>query len=311
MAKLRVVVWAVVVTVLLWGSAQAPVGCRRRCSSIVRGSPEGSAEFEGVGGDRDLQDALVQQLRVQVESQALKDEIKEDLRERVEGLKQIGEELIQQLDEELVIEKFRTDLESTQVLSDANEKLNELEEQLQQIKDQIKADQEDLRAFEVASASARSQGLFFKNLYQPEQDPQQQQEQGEGAASSSSSSSKRNRMLVDPVAARQAAAVVASSAEDEMASPFRMYLFGYMAAVLALVVLQDVTTADPKFALDGLYAALGLLLGVNALNERRALSQVLQDKQRQLQQLQQQQDAAAAGAAASGSSALGSSSAEQ
>ncbi|WIA09961.1 hypothetical protein OEZ85_010173 [Tetradesmus obliquus] len=289
---------------------QVSVGCRRRCSSFVRGSPEGSAEFEGVGGDRDLQDALVQQLRVQVESQALKDEIKEDLRERVEGLKQIGEELIQQLDEELVIEKFRTDLESTQVLSDANEKLNELEEQLQQIKDQIKADQEDLRAFEVASASARSQGLFFKNLYQPEQDPQQQQEQGEGAASSSSSS-KRNRMLIDPVAARQAAAVVASSAEDEMASPFRMYLFGYMAAVLALVVLQDVATADPKFALDGLYAALGLLLGVNALNERRALNQVLADKQRQLQQLQQQEDTAAAGAAASGSSALGSSSVEQ
>jgi hypothetical protein len=35
----------------------------------------------------------VQQLRVQVESQALKEEIKEDLRERVEGVKQIGEEV--------------------------------------------------------------------------------------------------------------------------------------------------------------------------------------------------------------------------
>jgi hypothetical protein len=99
----------------------------------------------------------------------------------------------------------------------------------------LQADQEDLRAFENASASARSQGLFFKNLYQPEQDPQQQQGQGEGGASSST---KRNRMLIDPVAARQAAAVVASTAEDEVASPFRMYLFGYMAAVLALVVLQ-------------------------------------------------------------------------
>jgi Fe-S cluster biogenesis protein NfuA len=35
----------------------------------------------------------VQQLRVQVESQTLKEEIKEDLRERVEGVKQIGEEV--------------------------------------------------------------------------------------------------------------------------------------------------------------------------------------------------------------------------
>jgi hypothetical protein len=97
------------------------------------------------------------------------------------------------------------------------------------------ADQEDLRAFENASASARSQGLFFKNLYQPEQEPQQQPGQGEDAASGGS---RRNRMLIDPVAARQAAAVVASTAEDEVGSPFRMYLFGYMAAVLALVVLQ-------------------------------------------------------------------------
>jgi hypothetical protein len=97
------------------------------------------------------------------------------------------------------------------------------------------ADQEDLRAFENASASARSQGLFFKNLYQPEQEPQKQPGQGEDAASGGS---RRNRMLIDPVAARQAAAVVASTAEDEVGSPFRMYLFGYMAAVLALVVLQ-------------------------------------------------------------------------
>jgi hypothetical protein len=80
------------------------------------------------------------------------------------------------------------------------------------------------------------------------------------------------------------------------------------AAAAAGVALADVTTADPKYALDGLYAVLGLLLGVNALNERRALTQVLQDKQ---QQLQQQQDAAAAGAAGTGGSALGSSSAEQ
>jgi hypothetical protein len=68
----------------------------------------------------------------------------------------------------------------------------------------------------------------------------------------------------------------------------------------------DLTSADPKYALDGLYAVLGLLLGVNTLNERRALAQVLQDKQQQVQQLQQQQDAAAA-AASTGGSAVGTS----
>lgn len=59
----------------------------------LRATPDNSNEFEGVGGDPDLQEALVEQLRVQVENQTLKDEIKEDLKERVEGLKQIGEEV--------------------------------------------------------------------------------------------------------------------------------------------------------------------------------------------------------------------------
>lgn len=74
-------------------TVKASHGCRRRLSSVSRVSPSSSAEFEDVGGDKDLQDALVQQLRVQVESQTLKEEIKEDLKERVEGLKQIGEEV--------------------------------------------------------------------------------------------------------------------------------------------------------------------------------------------------------------------------
>jgi len=44
--------------------------------------------------------------------------------------------------------------------------------------------------------------------------------------------------LVDLAAAQQAASVVTSSAEEEVSSPFRMYLFGYMAAVLVAVLLQ-------------------------------------------------------------------------
>lgn len=101
----------------------------------------------------------------------------------------------------------------------------------------LQADQADLRAFEAATASARSQGLFFKNLYEPDLDEEQQQEAGSSAAAGSSGSS-RSRAPLDPVTARKAAAVVTSSAEEEVSSPFRMYLFGAMAAVLALVVAQ-------------------------------------------------------------------------
>jgi hypothetical protein len=51
----------------------------------------------------------------------------------------------------------------------------------------------------------------------------------------------------------------------------------------------DVTTPAPSYGLDGLYGVLGLLLGVNALNERTALSQVLAQRQQRQQQQQQQQ----------------------
>jgi len=101
----------------------------------------------------------------------------------------------------------------------------------------LQADQADLRAFEAASASARSQGLFFKNLYEPEVEDSEQQA-GSSSSTGGSSSSSRTKALLDPAAARKAAAVVTSSAEEEVSSPFRMYLFGAMAAVLALVVAQ-------------------------------------------------------------------------
>lgn len=105
----------------------------------------------------------------------------------------------------------------------------------------LQADQADLKAFEQATASARSQGLFFKNLYEPELDDNDEQQAGSSSGSvddSSSSSSSRSRAPLDPAAARRAAAVVASTAEEEVSSPFRMYLFGSMAAVLAAVVAQ-------------------------------------------------------------------------
>jgi len=105
----------------------------------------------------------------------------------------------------------------------------------------FQADQADVRAFEASSAAARSQGLFFKNLYEL---PAEKDE--DGSSSSGSSSSKPltspsggiRKPLLDPAGARQAAAVVTSSAEEEVSSPFRLYLFGCMAAVLVLVVMQ-------------------------------------------------------------------------
>lgn len=59
----------------------------------ARASKEPSNEFQGFGGDKDVQEALLQQLRVQVDTQTLKDEIREDLKGKVANMKQIGEEV--------------------------------------------------------------------------------------------------------------------------------------------------------------------------------------------------------------------------
>jgi hypothetical protein len=111
------------------------------------------------------------------------------------------------------------------------------------------ADKEELAAWERASAAARSKGLFFKSLYTPEADEsaaadgQVKQQQGGGGGESGGGSRFRGQLRgsLDPeaaAAARRAAAKVEAPAHEEVGSPLRLWLFAYMAGVLALVVVQ-------------------------------------------------------------------------
>jgi hypothetical protein len=61
--------------------------------SAVRASPLDS-EFEGVsGGDEAVQAAIEEQLRLQLKSEVIKEGIKDDMRSKVEDIKQISEEV--------------------------------------------------------------------------------------------------------------------------------------------------------------------------------------------------------------------------
>jgi hypothetical protein len=53
---------------------------------------DSSSEFTSEG-DLDLQAALVQQLEIQISNEALKEEIREDLKNRVERMKELGEQV--------------------------------------------------------------------------------------------------------------------------------------------------------------------------------------------------------------------------
>ena len=89
--------------VLAWSSIQTPAAARslkaghadaalmrRRTRAAASPSPSDS-EFEGVGGDAGVQDALEQQLRFRVASEEIKESIREDLRSKIEDVKQISE----------------------------------------------------------------------------------------------------------------------------------------------------------------------------------------------------------------------------
>lgn len=52
-----------------------------------------SNEFNDAGGDKDLQESLLAQLRLQVEGQTAKDEIVEQFEGKKEGIKQLAEEV--------------------------------------------------------------------------------------------------------------------------------------------------------------------------------------------------------------------------
>jgi len=243
-----------------------------------------------------VQEALLEQLRLQLQNEAFKEEVKGDLKDRVERLREIEAELKQQLDETLDIEKFRMDLESGQALSNAMDQFNQLEEEIQKFKEKMKAEQDEFSSWEKESTAARNKGLFFKSLYKPDADTDSEETEG----SSGSSSSRRSRAPADPEEAQKliaASAAVTNSAEEEVGSPFRMYLFTYMAAVLFIVAVQDVFSQEPSLALDGLYGVLGLLLGVNAWNEKAALTAAVEDRHQKIQaaatsQKQQQQQEA-------------------
>eukprot|EP00877_Chromochloris_zofingiensis_P011852 jgi/Chrzof1/6920/Cz02g03130.t1 len=223
----------------------------------LRAHDDREKEFQDAGGDKTLQNALMEQLRLEIQNQTLKEEIKDDLRGKIDRMRRLSEELQEKLGEDIQIEKFRMDLESSQTLSDAMDKFDQLEDELQQIKDKIKADEAELNSWEQQSNVARSKGLFFKSLYESDAS----QPVGDGSSLSSAE------------ALHKAAAAVRQSAEGEVYSPLRLYLYTYMAIVLALVVIQDLTNPTPKLFLDGLYGVLGTLLGINAWQERKTLAE--------------------------------------
>ena len=69
------------------------------------------------------------------------------------------------------------------------------------------------------------------------------------------------------------AETVKAGATAEVHSPFRLYVFSFLAAVLLIAAGADAVGRDPSTQLDVLYGMLGAGLGASAVWERSMLPQ--------------------------------------
>jgi len=246
--------------------------CSARRLVVSRAAPD-KDDDEPVGGNSKVQDDLVDLISLEVAKAKVRDDMQKDLEQRKENMRKIGEELMEQLEKKIELDKMRMDLATSASLADTLQQFKELDDEVQKIRDELQADQADLAAFEARSTSARNQGLFFQQLYKPDVTAGSD-EPGAGAAggAASGTSSSGSSSTLEPQVVRALQHQITEPARRELASPLRLYVFTYLAIVLACVVASDVGGGAPDLGLDALYGVLCGLLGVNAWNERAALA---------------------------------------
>jgi len=115
--------------------------------------------------DSEVQEALADILNMEVRKEEVKQEILADLELKKEQLRLIGQELADDFEKEIALDKIRTELASNMSLADTMSRFQELEDEVQALRDSVAADKEELLDWEESTAAARSRSLFFKELY--------------------------------------------------------------------------------------------------------------------------------------------------
>ncbi|PNW76843.1 hypothetical protein CHLRE_11g478528v5 [Chlamydomonas reinhardtii] len=255
-----------------------------------------NAEFEKplAGGNTEVQETLADVVQMEVRRVRARAELEADMEERKQQLRAMGEEMKAALAREYELDRQRAEMGANYHMSEALSQLDDVEADIRRIKEQLQADKADLAAWEVRSAEERSKGLFFKSLYAVEKEKRQpvgksipgyyrKQREAAAAAGQEGAEAEPGSSTWDAEAVAAAAERPLSAASKQVRSPFRLYLFSYLSAFLALVVVNDlavVAQADPAAAAVGhavwkdvLYGALSSGLALVAARERAALGQ--------------------------------------
>lgn len=165
-------------------------------------------------------------------------------------LRQKAEEAKAEMDRLAELARLRGDVAFDSALADINRQADEFEEELRRAKEEAAAHDADFATWEADVAASRSEGQFFKTLYQ--EDPKRPV--GESAE-----------------ALRARAARVTEPAAAEIGSAPRFYLFMALAFLLVADVGADMAGAELSVGPDVLYTALAALAVWLAINEKRGL----------------------------------------
>ncbi|KAG2423898.1 hypothetical protein HXX76_014951 [Chlamydomonas incerta] len=247
------------------------------------------------GGNTEFQETLADVMQMEVRRVRARAELEADMEERKQQLRAMGEEMKAALAREYELDRQRAEMGANYHMSEALSQLDDVEADIRRIKEQLQADKADLAAFELRSAEERSRGLFFKSLYAVEKEKRQPvgksipgyyRKQREAAAAAAAAGqdgeAEPGSSTWDAEAVAAAAERPLSAASKQVRSPFRLYLFSYLSAFLALVVVNDlaaVAQADSALAAghalwkDVLYGGLSSGLALVAARERSALGE--------------------------------------
>ncbi|GLC35469.1 hypothetical protein PLESTB_000203900 [Pleodorina starrii] len=250
------------------------------------------AEGQAGSGTGEVQDTLADIMQMEVRRVRAKEELMTDLEDRKERMRAIGEEMKAALARDYELNRMRTEIGANFAMSEAFHALDDVEADIARIKKQLQADKADLEAWEAQAAEDRSRGLFFKSLYSVEKEPRQpvgksipgywrKQRAAAAAAAAEAAAAATGSPAADTSTDWENAEAVVSAAERPLSaasrqvrSPLRLYLFSYLSAFLALVLVNDVASAaGPHVAQDVLYGILSAGLGFVAVQERQALGQ--------------------------------------
>lgn len=175
-------------------------------------------------------------------------QVEEYVEESSDKLKSLADEAKEEIEKIAELGRLRGEIAFDSALADINKEANEFEEQLRKSREEMEKRDKEFDTWEENLAVKRSEGQFFKTLYQTD---------------------KKKPLGDDVNQLRERANKVTEPARDEMGSPVRFYLFLVLAFLLAADVGADMASDDPSIGPDVLYTALAALAAWLAFQEKQ------------------------------------------